>query len=82
MMPVPAVARQARCFDAEDGAHLARTYFCHQMLKPWAVHLSGAGATKILVDNLNLLEAQLSGVIGNAVLPPLALLIVNYLSWR
>ena len=52
------------------------------MLKSGTLHLAGAGSAKILVDNLNLLEAQLAGVIGEAVLSSLALLIENHLTRR
>jgi hypothetical protein len=44
--------------------------------------LAGTGSAKILVDSLNLLETQLAGVFGEAVLPSLALLIVNHLARR
>ncbi len=81
-MPVPAIARQSRCFDAEHGAHLPGTYFRHQMLETRTLHLAGAGAAQILVDDLDLLEPQLTGVIGETVLPPLAFLIVNHLARR
>jgi hypothetical protein len=42
--------------------------------------LAGSRASKILVDNLDLLEAELASVIGQAILPALALLVVNHLS--
>jgi hypothetical protein len=44
--------------------------------------LTRAGTAQILVDNFHLLEAELAGVIRQAILPALALLVVNHLPGR
>ena len=64
MMPVAAVARQARSLNAKHGAHLSRAYFRDQMLKSGTLHLSGTRAAEILVDDFDLLKAKLASVIG------------------
>jgi hypothetical protein len=50
------------------------------MLEPRELHLAGPRASKILVDDLDLLEAKLASVVGQAILPALAFLVVNHLS--
>ena len=50
------------------------------MLESRALHLPGSRASKILVDYLDLLEAKLASVVGQTILPALALLDVNHLS--
>ena len=52
------------------------------MLEPRTLHLAGPSASKILVDYLDLLEAKLACVVGQAILPALAFLVVNHLSRR
>jgi hypothetical protein len=80
MMPVSTVTSQARSLNAKHGANLSRADFRDQMLEPRALHLAGPSASKILVDYLDLLEAKLASVVGQAILPPLAFLVVNHLS--
>jgi hypothetical protein len=82
MMPVSAVTGQAGSLNAKDGANLSRTDFRDQMLEPRAFDLAGPRAPKILVDNLDLLEAKLASMVGQAILPPLAFLVVKNLSRR
>jgi len=82
MMPVSAVTGQAGSLNAKHGAHLSRADFRNQMLEPRALHLAGPRASKILVDYLDLLETKLASVVGQAILPTLALLVVNHLSRR
>src|SRR5437764_3956979 len=52
------------------------------MLESRALHLAGARAPEILIDDLDLLEAKLASVVGQAILPALAFLVVNHLSRR
>jgi hypothetical protein len=80
MMPVSTVTSQARSLNAKHGANLSRADFRDQMLEPRALHLAGPSASKILVDYLDLLEAKLASVVGQAILPSLAFLVVNHLS--
>ena len=80
MMPVPTVTGRARSLNTKHGANLSRADFRNQMLESRALHLAGSRASKILVDYLDLLEAKLASVVGQAILPALALLVVNHLS--
>jgi len=82
MMPVPAVTSQAGSLNTKDGANLSRAYFRNQMLEARTLHLAGPRTSKILVDYLDLLEAKLASVVGQAILPALAFLVVNHLSRR
>ena len=82
MMPVSAITGQTRSLNAKHGANLSRADFRNQMLESGALHLAGPRATEILVDNLDLLEAKLASVVGQAILPALAFLVVNHLSRR
>ena len=54
----------------------------NQMLEPRALYLAGPRASKILVDYLDLLEAKLASVVGQAILSALAFLVVNHLPRR
>ncbi len=82
MMPVSAVTGQAGSLNTEHGANLSRADFRNQMLEPRPLHLAGTRASKILVDYLDLLEAKLASVVGQAILPALAFLVVNHLPRR
>ena|SRR5579885_93726 len=82
MMPVSAITGQAGSLNAKHGADLSRANLRNQMLESRALHLAGARASKILVDYLDLLESKLASVIGQAILPALAFLVVNHLSRR
>src|SRR5262249_51398206 len=46
------------------------------------LHLAGSRTSQILVDYLDPLEAKLASVVGQAILPALAFLVVNYLPRR
>jgi hypothetical protein len=81
-MPVTAVARQAGSLDTEDRADTAGTHLGNQPCKARAINLSGTGAPKVFVDNLNFLEAELASLIGQSVLPPLALKVAGDLNRR
>jgi len=52
------------------------------MLESGAFHLAGSRASKILIDYLDLLEAKLASVVGQAILAALAFLVMNNLSRR
>jgi len=80
VMPVSTVASQAGRLNAEYSANVSRADFCNQMLKARPLYLAGARATKILVNDLDLLEAKLASVVGQTILPTLALLVVNHLA--
>ena len=82
MMPVSTVTGQAGSLNAKHSANLSRADFRNQMLEPRALHLAGPRASKILVDYLDLLKAELASVVRQTILPPLALLVVNHLSRR
>ena len=82
MMPVSTVTGQAGSLNAKYGANLSGADFRNQMLEPRTLHLPGPRASKILVDDLDLLEAKLASVVGQAILPALAFLVVNHLSRR
>jgi hypothetical protein len=64
VMPVAAIARQARSFDTEDGAHAAGTHLGNQAGKPRTVNLARTGPSKILVNDLDLLEAKLASLVS------------------
>ncbi len=66
MVPVPAVSGQARCFNTEYGAYLSRAHFGNQVLESRPLYLARAGTAQIFVDDLDLLEAKLARVVGEA----------------
>src|SRR6516164_374119 len=82
MMPVTAVTGKAGSLNAKHGADPSRADLRNQMLESRALHLAGPRAPEIVVDDLDLLEAKLASVVGQAILPALAFLIVNHLSRR
>ena len=82
MMPVSAVTGQAGSLNAKHSANLSGADFRNQMLEPRALYLAGPRAAKVLVDYLDLLETKLARMVGQAILPALAFLVVNYLSRR
>jgi hypothetical protein len=79
VVPVPAVPSQARSFNAEYGSHLPGADLGHQMLKARTFHQARTGTAEVAIDDLHILEAHLTGMIGEPVLPPLAFLVVEYL---
>src|SRR5271157_1748214 len=58
VMPVPAITRQARCFDAEHGSNFACAHFRHETLKPWTVDQARRGTAQVVVNDTNVLKAQ------------------------
>jgi len=81
-VPVAAVPCQARRFETKDGAHLARTDVRHESLESRALHQTRPRPPQILVNDHNVLEAELAGVIGQAVLAALTFLVVDNLARR
>src|ERR1700733_7788334 len=81
-MPVPAIAGQAGCLNAEHGADLARANLRNHPFKSGALHLTGTRAPQIFIDYLDLLEAKQASLISKTELPTLALLVVNHLPRR
>jgi hypothetical protein len=82
MVPVPAIAGQARRFDAEYSSHFPRANLCYETFESRPLHFAGAGTSEVLIDDLHLTKSKLAGVIGQPILPALALQIVNDLAWR
>src|ERR1039458_73551 len=82
MMPVAAVACQSRSLDAEHSAHAATAYFGNEALKSRALNQAGSRASKIVINYDYLLKAHLTGLIREAKLTALALLVMNELGRR
>ena len=82
VMPVTAITRQAGGLDTEHRAYAAGTNLGHQPGKARTIDLTGAGTSKIFVDDLDLLETELAGVVGQSVLSPLAFQVVGHLNRR
>src|SRR6185369_6830495 len=49
--------------------------------KPGTLHQPGPRAAQIFVNYSDLLKAQLTGSIREAILPPLAFVVVHHLTW-
>ncbi len=81
MVPIAAVPCQARRFDTEDGAHLPRTDVRHESLESRALNQARPRPPEILVDDHDVLEAELAGVLGQPVLATLTFLVVDDLAW-
>jgi hypothetical protein len=80
VVPIAAIPRQARRFDTEDGADLASTHFCDESLESRSLNQSRPGAPKILVDDDDVLKAELACVLDQTVLAPLTLLVMDDLT--
>ena len=65
----------------EYRAHFTGTDIGHEPFESGALDLAGTRTSEIIVDDLDLLESELTGLIGQTVLPPLALQVVSYLHW-
>src|ERR1022692_1943335 len=70
-MPVPAVARQPRCLNAEHCADLPIAQRAQQALKAGAA-CSGSRNPEIVIDYIDLLPAECACAIDQAILAPLA----------
>ena len=80
VVPIAAVPRQARRFDTEDRTHLARADFRDESLESGSLNQTRSRAPEILVNDHDVLEAQLAGVISQPVLASLTLLVVDDLA--
>src|SRR6266700_1584427 len=80
-MPVPAIARQPRCLNAEDRAHLSIAERAQQAFKTRTVS-SRSGNPQIVIDNIDVLPAQRPCTIDKSILPPLAFKTVLHLTRR
>src|SRR5271157_2418036 len=80
-MPVAAVTRQSRRLDRQHGAH-AGFADCSQQALETRPSGAAARAAKIIVDDLDCGPAELTGAIGEAILPASALMIVRQLIGR
>src|ERR1022692_2700280 len=78
-MPVPAIARQPRCLNAEDRAHLPIAERAQQAFKTGAV-CSRSGNPQIVVDHIDVSPAQRACTIDKGILAPLAFKIVLHLT--
>jgi hypothetical protein len=82
MVPVPSIAGQTRCFDAQYSSHFSRADLCYKTFEAWPLHFARTGTPEVLIDDLYFMKSKLAGVIGQTVLPALALQIVNDLTGR
>src|SRR5579859_5048488 len=73
MMPVPAVAGETGCVEAEHGADIARAKPGNQLLETRARHGAAGGAAKIVVDDLDIAKSVSSRFINEVILAALAL---------
>ena len=70
VMPVPAVAGQPRCVEAQHSANLARAERGDELLEAGPGDHSARRAAEIVVDHLDRLEATASGNVDQLVLAP------------
>ena len=80
MVPVASIAGQTRCFDAQYSSHFSRADLCYKTFEARPLHFAGTGTPEVLIDDLYFMKSKLAGVIGQTVLPALALQIVNDLT--
>src|ERR1035441_3519048 len=78
-MPVPAIARQPRRLNAENGAHLPIAKRAQQAFKAGAV-CSRSRDPEIVIDHVDVLPAQRACTIDKSILAPLAFKIVLHLT--
>jgi hypothetical protein len=80
-VPVTAIARQARRLDRKHGAH-ARLADCSEQAFEAGACDATTGAAKIIVDDLDFGPTELTGAIGERILPTSTLVIVHELIRR
>jgi hypothetical protein len=73
MVPVPVVVGQPGGFQGEDGPDTPCTHGREQLAKARALVASGPTPADILIDHDNAGKLQPAGLIGEGILPPLAL---------
>src|ERR1039457_27671 len=78
-MPVPAISRQPRRLNAENGAHLPIAERAQQAFKAGAV-CSRSRNPEIVIDYIDVLPAQRACMIDKGILAPLAFKIVLHLT--
>ena len=79
VVPVAAVPRQARSFDAKHGADFTGANFRDQALKSSALHKAGPRAYEVFVDHHDVPKTEFVCLVGQTILPSLTLLVVKHL---
>src|SRR5260370_38772578 len=82
LLPIPAVASEARDLACADGADLAEADFGNHAFEAGALHAAGGGATKIVINALALRPAELNQATPHGVLQSAALAVVQHLMGR
>jgi hypothetical protein len=82
VMPVAAVARQARGFDTKDRTDFAGAHLGHESLKARTLDQARSRSAQILVNHDNVPKAQLAGVLRQIILTAAALVVAGQLSDR
>ena len=80
-VPITAVPRQSRRFDREHGAHAGFADRSQQALEAGPGD-AAARTAKIIVDDLDCGPAELTGAIGETILPAPTLMVVRELTGR
>jgi hypothetical protein len=79
VMPVPAIPRQTRRFNAEDRSNLTATDLRDQALKAWTINQAGSRFAKVVINGNDVVEAKLAGIVGESILTALAFEVVHNL---
>src|SRR5215831_3853826 len=79
LLPVPAVAGEARDLAGTHGADLAETYFCDHALEAGALDAACGRTAEIVVDHLDLGPAECRQAISHGILQRTALAVVQNL---
>jgi hypothetical protein len=82
MMPVPAIPRQARGFNAEYCSDLTATNLRDQALKAGAFDQTRSRFPEVVINSNDVIEAKAAGIVGEPVLTALAFEIVHNLYGR
>ena len=82
LLPIPAVAGEARDFPSADRADLAEADLGHHPFETGALHAAGRRAAEIVVDHFDLGETQRRQPIPHGVLQRPALAVVQHLVRR
>ena len=80
-MPIASVACETRSLNGQDGADATLADGCQQLLEARSGD-PAAGATKIVVNYLNVSSTELVSALDEAILTPLALKVVCNLMGR
>src|SRR5437016_2679873 len=68
LLPVPAIAGETRDLACADGADLAEADFGNHALEARALHATGGGAAKIVINDLDLRPAERGQAVPHGVL--------------